>query len=505
MFERMKSIDYNKLLDASYWPWLVAIIFGVFYFLLIGNHNLWTDEFITIITSQRPLGQSFTQLQDYSAPIYPLIVRLISNSLNPPEWLVRMPAWLFATLALPAIWSLAKELFNSKTAAVATLCVAMNPLFLRYTVEARAYSLFLLCSTLSVYTFWRLLRMGGMRNALAFVLSTCTLLYAHNMGFLLLPAEAAFWLLAYLSGALPRRNVKISVLAYLAVAVLSVPELWIISRFLLSGVKGTAGWPEVPRLTDMIWPRQFGELMAHQAIGAAAYFSVIAGTIWGAALKPASSTTGQEGKDGSDWWRVHGCWYLCAAWVGFGSVFVVIVSYLVYPIYDIRYVFPIMVPLSIALARMVTGIPWRYGSVCLLILALLLVGYPPRDYFRKSADFTQVVTWLESRQPPVKEVLVVNWAYCEGFINPEVRGLSYYGWPSDKTKLIELNFPDNVYVKNPGIIKPDSVNYVVSWTTWGGYKGFEKFLQETGKKYTHRSFGDLAVFMVGPDPECIGR
>lgn len=70
--------------------------------------SLWTDEFITLITVRRPLGQSLLQLQDYAAPLHQLLLRLLVHDDHPPSWLLRGPAVAFGVLGVPAAWWLAR-------------------------------------------------------------------------------------------------------------------------------------------------------------------------------------------------------------------------------------------------------------------------------------------------------------------------------------------------------------------------------------------------------------
>ena len=104
----------------------------------LGRLSFWYDEAATIILSKdiTALPQSLTT----SAPL-PFIIAHYWNLLGQSEFWIRLWAVAFGVALVPLVWALGKRLFGARAGLFAAALVAINPLCIYYSQEARAYSL----------------------------------------------------------------------------------------------------------------------------------------------------------------------------------------------------------------------------------------------------------------------------------------------------------------------------------------------------------------------------
>ena len=159
---------------------LCCSIFIVIYAAMVFYKPLWCDELLMLITVRRPFVEGLLQLQDYSAPLYQLILRLFVNNDFAPEWIIRAPAFLCAIFSLISIWWFTRIITNRRhIALITTALIAINPIFTSYAAEGRPYTLFLLFSVLSFGTFYLSLDRSKLSYFLLYIISTVILIYSH--------------------------------------------------------------------------------------------------------------------------------------------------------------------------------------------------------------------------------------------------------------------------------------------------------------------------------------
>ena len=128
--------------------------------------------------------------------LYYLLLR-IWMSLNPhagqSEFFIRSLSVVFATATVPAIYWLARLLYDDdqRVALIAAALFTFNAYSVRYSQEARSYALFVLLATLASGFFVPSVHENSRRNRLAYILAGILAVYAHFYALLLL---AAHWL-----------------------------------------------------------------------------------------------------------------------------------------------------------------------------------------------------------------------------------------------------------------------------------------------------------------------
>ncbi len=117
--------------------------------------------------------------------------RLLGSS----EFALRLPSALAGIATVPVAWGIGRELAGRRAAIVCSLLVAVGPLFVWYSQEARVYALYALLGALATLCFLRLLRLADRRAAVYFAVTAALCLMTHYFAVFLL-APMCVWLIA---------------------------------------------------------------------------------------------------------------------------------------------------------------------------------------------------------------------------------------------------------------------------------------------------------------------
>jgi hypothetical protein len=101
--------------------------------------------------------------------------------------------FLFGVAIVPAVYVLARQLFDERTAFWSALLTVVNPFLIHFSQDARPYSLFLLAGIGSIYFWVKSCRNYSPLALLGFGLSGLVALHSHAYGMFLFPA----WLLIF--------------------------------------------------------------------------------------------------------------------------------------------------------------------------------------------------------------------------------------------------------------------------------------------------------------------
>ena len=141
---------------------LLLAAFGLRLYRLNGP-SLWYDELLELDIVQGSFSQIWPQLPRHSA--MPLDYYGLHGwvKLGRQEAWVRFPALFWGTLAVPLTYAAAARLFNRRVGALSMLLMAIAPLAVRYSQEARPYSLLLCCTLGAYWAVWRAYLTGAAR------------------------------------------------------------------------------------------------------------------------------------------------------------------------------------------------------------------------------------------------------------------------------------------------------------------------------------------------------
>ncbi len=206
--------------------------------------SFWYDEaFTPVHVLHASLGATLRTVvhTENSPPLWYLLEWADSRVLGTGEVALRLPSALAGIATVPVAWAIGRELSGRRAAIICAALVAVNPLFVWYSQEARVYALFVLTAALAMLCFLRALREPTPRRIAAFALSGALALATHYFAVFLL-APMAVWLLW------DRRTRRPALPAIAALAIVGLALTPLISAQGGHGTQWIGRWPLSERL-----------------------------------------------------------------------------------------------------------------------------------------------------------------------------------------------------------------------------------------------------------------
>jgi uncharacterized membrane protein len=180
--------------------WIVAgltVFAAGLRFATLGLQAYHHDE---IVTANRVLGSDFWHAMDAvgfsesAPPLYYALAWLWTQVTGTGEFGLRSLSALAGVATVPVAYLVAAELRGSRAGIAAAALVAVNPMLLWYSQEARSYALLVLLASLSLLYYLRALERGRDRDFALWGLFSGLALGTHYFAFFPIVAEAV-WLL----------------------------------------------------------------------------------------------------------------------------------------------------------------------------------------------------------------------------------------------------------------------------------------------------------------------
>ena len=153
------------------------------------SSKLWLDEALGVNIASAPIGQLVSHLRnDGAPPLYYTILHYWIALFGSSDFAVRSLSGVFSVLGLGAAFLLARRLWGSKFAFVATAVLAVLPYGVYFGTEARMYSLVMLESALLLYVWTGDWEAGARKRGLLATVLIALLLYTHYWSLYLVTA-----------------------------------------------------------------------------------------------------------------------------------------------------------------------------------------------------------------------------------------------------------------------------------------------------------------------------
>ena len=162
----------------------------------IGHQSYWLDEVFTADLATEDLWGMLKGVRETeSTPhLYYVLAWLWEKAAGDGEGALRTLSALFGTATVPVAYLAARELFKPAAALTAAALVAVNPWFVWYSQEARAYALLMLLATAALVFFLRALRTESPRDLKLWALFAALAVLTHYFAAFLVGAEALYLL-----------------------------------------------------------------------------------------------------------------------------------------------------------------------------------------------------------------------------------------------------------------------------------------------------------------------
>ncbi len=167
---------------------------AVLRFFGLNGMGLWLDESNSVIIAAEDLSGMVQRLRLDSSPIlYYLLLHFWTLLFGVSALAVKSLSAVFGVLLIPATFLLGREMSGRKVGLWASGLMAIAPLAIYYSREARMYSLLPLLGALLFWSALRFLRGGGRRVRPVYVATAVCCLYTHNLGVFLWIIAALLW------------------------------------------------------------------------------------------------------------------------------------------------------------------------------------------------------------------------------------------------------------------------------------------------------------------------
>ena len=236
------------------------------------NESLWLDELHTAWCVSGNWGEIHQRAQiGNHSPLYFFLPRLTTQCLGLNEIALRLPS-LIAGLLLVAVGGLLVWRWTESSAA-AFLCamlIAVDPVCIFYSQEARPYAWLQLCALCHLAVVAELSRSSSLRLRVAFILGALTLIYLHYTAALFVFAEAVFLVgVAYSRRSNPSFSFRNLVTDFVVIAVCCIPAV-IHARAIMQHGNAWKSFVPDPSLVGLVQQSRLHTYLLWPLVGAVA-------------------------------------------------------------------------------------------------------------------------------------------------------------------------------------------------------------------------------------------
>jgi mannosyltransferase len=177
---------------------LVCVAGAALRFATLDVQSLWYDEAVTARLLRMDLSGLLHAIPDSesSPPLYYVLAWLWTHVFGTGEVGLRSLSALFGTATIPVVWALGRRIGGDRAALFAAALVAVNPMLVWFSQEARAYGLLVLLAALCALLWLRALEQPRPGRAVAWGLVAALALATHYYAIFLVAPQALWLLLA---------------------------------------------------------------------------------------------------------------------------------------------------------------------------------------------------------------------------------------------------------------------------------------------------------------------
>jgi mannosyltransferase len=174
---------------------LVCVAGAALRFVTLGTQSLWFDEAVTAQLVRSDLTAMLSAIPDSEStpPLFYLLQWLATRLLGTGEVALRLLPALLGIATIPVAWALGRRLAGPRAALAAAALVAVNPMLVWFSQEARAYALLALLGALSGLLWLRALESPRTGRAVAWGVFPALALATHYFAVFVV-APQALWL-----------------------------------------------------------------------------------------------------------------------------------------------------------------------------------------------------------------------------------------------------------------------------------------------------------------------
>src|SRR5215213_3124088 len=165
-------------------------------FATLTTQSYWLDEAVTVDLLHKSFGGMLSAIPDGEStpPLYYVLAWLWTHVFGTGEAGLRSLSALIGVATVPVAYAAAARLVTRRTGLVVAAIVAVNPLLVWFSQEARAYALLVLLTAVSLLLFARVLERPARHDLVWWAVASALALAAHYFALFVVVPQAV-WLL----------------------------------------------------------------------------------------------------------------------------------------------------------------------------------------------------------------------------------------------------------------------------------------------------------------------
>jgi len=416
--ESQAKLYLNKITGWEITSWVKAHKFFLVLLLIIflggflriydlGAESIYYDEASSILQAKQSLSEVISQAinTQNSPPLYFIILHFQMLLFGTSEIAVRFPSAIFGILSLFFIYKIGCQLFNKKIGLLSSFLLAISSLHIDYSQDVRSYSLFVLMTLVSYYLFIQILKTNNKWFYVGLFIGNILLLYSHVFGLLLIISQiiyiALFW------RRYQQQRIKL-IFTYLMSAFACIPlVILILPRFseIVEGGGGNIQYLSRPSLLSII--DTFEAFSGVLLLLPIFFIMFLIGIFTIKRFDGRTSIRIESIREVT----------LLLLWLSSPIIIPFVLSFILSPIYTLRYVISALPAFLILTAKGIWSFSNRqaiYGII-IFITIISLIGLiqqyiePVKDQWRETADFIQ----HNSQEGEIIAITGISGSYCE--------------------------------------------------------------------------------------------
>jgi uncharacterized membrane protein len=377
----------------------------------LDRKSIWLDEGITVSFASRTVGEITTPGGDPHPPLYYFIMHYWLD-LGRSEFMLRLPSAIAGILTLPLLYRLVREWGDERAGMVATWLLALAPMHLWYSQEARMYALVTFFGVASTLCYSLALRRERPWWWLGWAVTTLLGLYTQYSMLVVVLLQVVLFVPLERRHGTSTEFLAVTLIAVLTVGVLYFPQARQFATQFLEGQGGGGSWYFVALqqlLDDVGIAASLEQLTTVFKVAAVVSAVVLIGVGW------AFSRRG--------WSFRFRRWHLIGAMVVYGGL---LLAWAIPRGFGVKRQSLVLLPylLGVIGFLLTRAAGWRQ-----IALVVLLVTFPLTVYvvgFQEQESWRETVRFVEEREQPGDVIL---------FSAPYVRMAFDYYYGGDLTEV----------------------------------------------------------------------
>ncbi|MBI4845905.1 MAG: glycosyltransferase family 39 protein [Candidatus Omnitrophica bacterium] len=183
----IKNINYGFTPKFGFIAVFICLLGFALRVFKISSQSIWFDEaasFVSAMQTSITAVIKTTIITERIPPLYPLFLHFWIRIFGFSEAAIRFPSVVFGALTVPLLYVFTKKLLNCKVAIIAALLLAISPLHIIFSQEARYICVFVFLNLLSLMLFCEKAKKDAevsLRNLYAYMFVTCLAMYANYL------------------------------------------------------------------------------------------------------------------------------------------------------------------------------------------------------------------------------------------------------------------------------------------------------------------------------------